>query len=103
MTEAIKHEIQLNDLPIAAAPSPFVYMQDLRSLYKRPMFSKYPDTAEKMVHQYNILKGHETAHISATPNENSPLAKILHWQRFSTKMITLSKMVALKYQPEALN
>ncbi len=41
------------------------------------MFSKYPDTSEKMAHQYNILKGHETAHILATPNENSPLAKIL--------------------------
>lgn len=85
MTEAIKHEIQLNDLPIAAAPSPFVYMQDLRSLYKRPMFSKYPDTAEKMVHQYNILKGHETAHISATPNENSPLAKILNKDDYFVK------------------
>lgn len=76
MSDAIEQEIALNHLPFAAAPSPYVYMPNARNLYYEiPLFSRYPKDINEMMHQYNILKGHETAHIITTPKNNSPLAK----------------------------
>lgn len=76
MSDAIEQEIALNHLPFAAAPSPYVYMPNARTLYYEiPLFSRYPKDINEMMHQYNILKGHETAHIITTPKNNSPLAK----------------------------